>query len=110
MSYKLTTKLIDHKGYAVSPYGDLVCIHNYKPTQIAVLKAEFEKLDIEKKIDDLVEWLIENELNDPEFNTKLSQLRELEHKYKVLNDNTTDHGGLQEVSVPRKVPTSQNYK
>lgn len=82
---------------------------NEKTKQLTYAEQQKRK-SVDDELDEVINWLIDNDFDHPEWDAKVCRMRELEHKYRVLHENVTDKGGIREVSIPRRVPTSQNYK
>ena len=80
------------------------------PNQRGATLNELKLAEIEKKLDELTDWLIDNPTDSPDWNEKVSRFHEESNELRIATATRPSFTGINEIVVPKGVPTSQNYK
>ena len=97
--YKLNIKVIDNKAFAVSPGGEFRSIDKKGSQQLEQIRREFEVEEIERRFDEIIDFLTDAVIGGPEYEEKVAEIRALEIRLKKITENVPDRAssGIREV-------------
>ena len=88
--YKLNIKVIDNKAFAVSPGGEFRSIDKKGRQRLEQLRREFEVEEIERRFDEIIEYLTDAVIGGQEYEEKVAEIRALEIRLKKVTENVPD--------------------